>query len=257
MIFLISLLLIRGGYWLPDEVFELAALAQHYGLMTRLIDWTQNVQIALHFAAFGNMKSKTKADSFSVWAINAEWLQELKKFQLKDIGMISRTLKTKGISEDERWINEAYDNSLPLRFCLPHYALNPNLCAQKGVLTLWQHNIISNLSNSMSPKLFGDPIGFNNLVRCKFKEFMDAPPKEEPLDELLEDYLDSQDNKKHVEEFLYNNPLSDKNLMYHFIIPSSCAEHLIGILRHQYYGIEKIFPGYKGAAEAVKDDFGL
>ena len=247
-----------GFYWLPDDVFELAALAQHYGLETRFLDWTQDAQIALHFAATGNKRSDSKIDNFSVWAINAEWLQEFKKYQLTDIGMISRTLsKKEKVCVDETWITEAYDNSLPLRFCIPHYALNPNLCSQKGVLTVWQHNIISQLSTPMSTNLFEDLTNFNVLVSNKFHSFMNDSPEEDPLDVALDKYLNSPDNQQLISDFLNDNPLSNKNIMYHFVIPSSCADDLIGILKHQHYGIAKLFPGYKGAAEAVKDEFDL
>lgn len=246
-----------GFYWLPDDAFELAALSQHYGIETRFLDWTQDVQIALYFAANGNYHSDSKIDSFSIWAINAEWLQEFKKFQLKDIGMLSRTLsKNEKICVDETWINEAYDNSLPLRFCIPHYALNPNLCAQKGVLTVWQYNIISQLSNPMSLTLFTDLKHFNNLVSNKIHSFMNESPKEAPLDAALEKYFNSPDTEECVNNFLNYNPLLDKNILYHFVIPSSCADDLIGILKHQHYGIAKLFPGYKGAAETVNDELG-
>ena len=244
-----------GFYWLPDEVFELSALAQHYGIPTRFLDWTQDVQTALHFAAYGNKRSKLKKDSFSVWAINAEWLQELKKFQSNKMDMISR-VQAKDANDDinKLWIDEMYDTSLPLRFCTPHYAMNPNLCAQKGILTTWQHNIISNLSRTTANNLFDSSLEFNQSVLDKISSFMEEPSEEPALDIALYDYLNSAENKQYVDEFLNINPLNDTNILFHFIIPSSYTEDLIGILEHQHYGISRLFPGYKGAAETVKDE---
>ncbi|PWV91001.1 FRG domain-containing protein [Paenibacillus cellulosilyticus] len=42
-----------GDIWLPNTVLEIAALAQHYGLPTRMIDWSRDIYTSMYFASSG------------------------------------------------------------------------------------------------------------------------------------------------------------------------------------------------------------
>ena len=53
----------------PNTVYlDMCALAQHYGIPTRLLDWTVKPLIAAYFAALDSQNSE--ADEIAVWALN-------------------------------------------------------------------------------------------------------------------------------------------------------------------------------------------
>lgn len=87
--------------WMSPGWMELAALAQHYGLPTRMLDWTYDLTTALYFVARGFVKGSTN-ECATVWQMDMAKVS----FLTKDV-----------------------------RFVVPEYALNPNLHAQKGLLT--------------------------------------------------------------------------------------------------------------------------
>ena len=96
----------ESDIWIPKDLLETAALAQHYGIPTRLLDWTYDIFIALFFALTGAIENDGKLE---IWALNKEHLSSLKPTV----------------------------NRVNIDFITPHYANNPNLSAQKGLFTHW------------------------------------------------------------------------------------------------------------------------
>lgn len=92
--------------WVPRDMHEVAGLAQHYGVPTRLLDWTYDIYVALYFAFKGGVG---KDGNLAIWALNKEYLSSLKMTV----------------------------NRGSVEFITPHYSGNPNLSAQKGLFTLW------------------------------------------------------------------------------------------------------------------------
>jgi hypothetical protein len=101
--------------WLPDELLEIAGIAQHYGIPTRLLDWSYDYYVALYFSVIGVLDPQYCEIDSTVWALNYQFF-------------------------------EFYWNTVkrsPLRFFRPSYNGNPFLSAQKGVFTLWKEQRIS------------------------------------------------------------------------------------------------------------------
>ena len=58
--------------WLPLKYIEIAGLAQHYGVYTRLLDWSRDINVAIYFAISGLMKLKKteKPENIVLWVLN-------------------------------------------------------------------------------------------------------------------------------------------------------------------------------------------
>lgn len=187
--------------WISDDLIELAALAQHYGVLTRLLDWTSNINVALYFASLGSCKRKLtdkweNDDFIIIWALNSYYIQFLQK-------TVDR---------------------IPLNFVVPSYYDNPNLNAQKGILSYWEVQVDS----SLNP---------NNL-------FSPAMVNRKPLDELLKSYCDNGNDENIV-------------LLYKFQIPVSDCVDMFKFISKMGYNASKLFPGYYGVAKQINENFML
>ena len=93
---------------------EVACLAQHYGVPTRLLDWTTDVKVALHFAAGSALRHMDgPGEGFCIWVLDLD--------------------AAKAVMDDMEVVR-------------PDYSRNPNMRAQSGVMTLLRNRTADDLA---------------------------------------------------------------------------------------------------------------
>lgn len=185
--------------WISDDIADLAALAQHYGVLTRLLDWTYDLHVAIYFASIGAIKAKVnnknfeKDDTIVIWALNSLQIQLL----------------------------QATMSRIPLNFVVPPYHDNPNLNAQKGLLSYWE---------VLVPDSIGQ--GFQENVILTDRT---------PLNELLQKYCDR------------DGDLDDRILLYKLEFPVEDCVAAYEYIRKLGYTAAKLFPGYDGVVKHMDE----
>lgn len=137
--------------WYTADIVELAALAQHSGFPTRLLDWTYDFNTALYFAVHGIISKlhngKEYGPHYIIWCMDAE-----------SLGLY----------------NDHCKNEVPVEFFVPNYADNPNLRAQSGVLA-YHHIYDMDAEFSVKP--------LDKIILDCYKE--SGLPAENPLVKIL------------------------------------------------------------------------
>ena len=157
--------------WYTADVVELAALAQHSGFPTRLLDWTYDINTALYFAIRGVVKrlheDKSISEHYVIWCVDAEKL---------------------GFFSDHS------NADPPIEFFVPNYSDNPNLRAQSGVLSYYH---VRNLDEPFSAQSV-DKIVFEHFKNSKLAHEVFFTKLVFPTNSIIDDFRYLRSNGYHA-----------------------------------------------------------
>ncbi|APG20029.1 hypothetical protein A3780_21600 [Kosakonia radicincitans] len=198
--------------WLNEDSIEIAALAQHYGLPTRLIDWSYSQYIASFFATnFITKPDKNK--KVSLWMLNYKKLANLFSSPLSDVKIFS-----------------------------PHYQWNDNAKSQNGLFTYIESKHEAK-EKDLNIEFLDDFMA--NGIESSDPKFNEVKTDYRTLDVALDDAITQYNAKK-------KTGIDTKDVLIKVTLPCPEALKVNKHLRNLRISEATIFPGYAGIAENLR-----
>jgi len=224
------LLFAQRGEWPPSEFLSLCGLAQHYGLPTRLLDWTFDPRVAAYFAARGVMSHVRdftppikEAVQRYVSQTGGDWNgQNKRRFDAFHHGP-NKTMAVWAFDQNfalAQGVVQRFDSQrgpVPYETVTAPYATNPNIQAQQGVFTVVRHKYAS---KSIDRK---------------------------PFDEILHAHL------KRYDPDALKTAKSTSPIFFKFELPWSEYQSLLRQLANAGVNASTVFPGCYGVVDAVRE----
>jgi hypothetical protein len=200
----------------PVEWESMFGMAQHYGIPTRLLDWSESSFVAAYFAALEASRqlyfnSRLGQRWLIVWGLNVNLLDPLEPSNC--------------------WGK--------LRVVRAPWATNPNLRAQRGLFTVHRHVYKLGKGARMSM--------WERVIASSDTDLRIIPiPRPRSLDDVVEGLWEV------APEYLRETYL-DKPVMRSLCLRWSQAPELLEILSRMGFSSSTLFPGYEGATRSLKE----
>ena len=173
----------------PLSDIDLLFLAQHYGLPTKVLDWTYDYKVGLYFALTDIIDSEKEDSDGVLWAFNYK------------------------LFENNPFENEMFFNRL--HFYRPEYDNNPNLRAQRGLFSFIIDDVHNQNKQSLEDIIINELKSKKEYNQEEWSDFKDPrvlPPQIKIDKPIFYKFIIKKDKKPEMLKELYSEGYSEEYL---------------------------------------------